>query len=90
LAGVQQELLARVRAAVKPGGRLIYAVCTLTKAETTEVAEAFTERFPEFAPLTLANPFQADWSGSRLWFLPQDTGGSGMFVAGWKRALGPR
>jgi len=87
LAGVQQQLLERVAAAVKPGGRLVYAVCTLTRAETVEVAEAFAGRFPEFAPLTLGNPFQADRSGSQLWFLPQDTGGSGMFVAGWKRAL---
>ncbi len=46
--------------ALKPGGRLIYSVCTLTKAETTEVAEAITRQFPELEPLPLRNPLKPE------------------------------
>ncbi len=38
LGGVQTELLAAATEYVRPGGRLIYSVCTLTTAETTDVA----------------------------------------------------
>src|ERR1043166_2782531 len=48
LAAVQKQLLANVAGSVKPGGRLIYAVCTLTRAETAEVVADFEARFPEF------------------------------------------
>jgi 16S rRNA (cytosine967-C5)-methyltransferase len=50
LAGVQLGLLNAVAAAVKPGGRLVYSVCTLTRRETTAVAEAFAAVHPEFVP----------------------------------------
>ncbi|MFI5336935.1 MAG: RsmB/NOP family class I SAM-dependent RNA methyltransferase, partial [Opitutales bacterium] len=39
-----------VAPALRPGGRLVYAVCTLTRAETTAVAQQFSERHPEFEP----------------------------------------
>ena len=38
LAAVQAKLLGNIASSVKPGGRLVYAVCTLTRAETTAVA----------------------------------------------------
>jgi 16S rRNA (cytosine967-C5)-methyltransferase len=53
LAGVQLGLLNTVAAAVKPGGRLIYSVCTLTRSETTAVADAFAAVHPEFVPVAL-------------------------------------
>jgi 16S rRNA (cytosine967-C5)-methyltransferase len=53
LAGVQLGLLHAVAAAVKPGGRLVYAVCTLTRSETTAVADSFAAAHPEFVPLAL-------------------------------------
>lgn len=39
LARLQRRLLAAARELVKPGGRVVYAVCTVTKAETTGVTE---------------------------------------------------
>ncbi|WP_415908097.1 RsmB/NOP family class I SAM-dependent RNA methyltransferase [Oleiharenicola sp. Vm1] len=48
LAAVQQRLLDHVAGSLKPGGRLVYSVCTLTRAETTAVAAAFTAAHPEF------------------------------------------
>src|SRR5690606_4715628 len=41
LAEIQKRLLTNVAPNVKPGGKLIFAVCTLTRAETTEVVEQF-------------------------------------------------
>jgi 16S rRNA (cytosine967-C5)-methyltransferase len=50
LAGVQQQLLDHVAGSVKPGGRLVYSVCTLIRAETTGVVAEFAARHPEFEP----------------------------------------
>ncbi|MBI2926470.1 MAG: RsmB/NOP family class I SAM-dependent RNA methyltransferase [Verrucomicrobia bacterium] len=85
LAEVQKKLLAHVAGLVKPGGRLIYAVCTLTRAETDEVADAFEKQCPEFSPLTLADPLGPSAATPRLWLWPQDCGGNGMFVAAWQQ-----
>lgn len=86
LAVIQRDLLTHAAPSVKPGGRLIYAVCTLSQAETTGISEAFTAAHPEFEPILMPNPFQPDAAPAHplcLW--PQDTGGNGMFIAGWRR-----
>lgn len=73
LAQLQRKLMGNAAAAVKPGGKLIYAVCTLTRAETSEVVEWFTGTQPEFAAL------------SATLLRLEETGGNGMFVAVWRR-----
>jgi len=79
-------LLDHVAPSVKPGGKLIYSVCTLTRAETEAVTATFQKAHPEFAPLPLMNPFQASESPRpQLVLWPQDTRGGGMFIAGWQR-----
>ena len=55
LAATQLALLNHVAGSLKPRGRLIYAVCTLTRSETTAVAEAFTAAHPEFEPVSPEN-----------------------------------
>jgi 16S rRNA (cytosine967-C5)-methyltransferase len=86
LAEVQVKLLSRVAGSVKSGGKLIYAVCTLAVKETVSVAEAFGAASNEFAPEPLANPFRSiEPASPQLTFWPQDTEGSGMFVAAWRR-----
>jgi 16S rRNA (cytosine967-C5)-methyltransferase len=86
LSQLQSQLLARAVPAVKPGGKLIYAVCTVTRAETSEVARRFSERFPDFQPLPLVNPLQPNGAPtSTLWIWPQDSGGNGMFIAAWRK-----
>ena len=87
LAQVQRDLLAHCAPAVKPGGRLIYSVCTLTRDETVAVCDAFAAGHPQFVPCPMANPFvrQRPPQARHLWW-PQDTGGNGMFVAAWQRA----
>ena len=73
LAAVQATLLGNVCASVKPGGRLIYSVCTLTRSETTAVTAAFTAAHPDFAVV----------SEVLLW--PQELNANGMFIAIWRR-----
>ena len=87
LAQVQRDLLAHCAAAVKPGGRLIYSVCTLTRDETVAVCDAFAAGHPQFVPWPMASPFapQRPPQARQLWW-PQDTGGNGMFLAAWQRA----
>jgi len=88
LSEIQRKLLANVVPSVKPGGKLIFSVCTLTRAETTEVVAAFNAGQPDFEPLVfpeikLNERTVSGASSLTLW--PQDLGGNGMFIAGWRR-----
>ncbi len=48
---IQTRLLALYSSLVKPGGRLVFGVCTFRPAETTAIVEAFLEEHPEFTAL---------------------------------------
>ena len=93
LAELQLKLLTNAALAVKPGGKLVFAVCTLTRAETSGVVSAFSAAQPEFEPMEL--PVLREEAAKlgikgqpRLTIWPQDFGGNGMFVAAWKRKSG--
>ncbi len=47
---LQLRLLREYSALVKPGGTLVFGVCTFRKAETTGIVEAFLESHPQFKP----------------------------------------
>jgi 16S rRNA (cytosine967-C5)-methyltransferase len=88
LTAIQKNLMANVAQSVKPGGKLIFSVCTLTRAETTEVLDAFNASQPDFEPLIfpeikLKERTVSGASSLTLW--PQDLDGNGMFIAGWRR-----
>jgi 16S rRNA (cytosine967-C5)-methyltransferase len=86
LADIQKKLLLNVAGSLKPGGKLIYAVCSLTRSETDQVADDVDARSTGLEPLPLPNPFDAEAQpSSRLWLWPQFTAGNGMFVAAWRR-----
>ena len=74
LSDVQRELLVHALPALKSSGKLVYAVCTLTRSETAEVAEAFGGQQPALQRV------------STTWLLPEEFAGNGMFVAVWDRA----
>jgi 16S rRNA (cytosine967-C5)-methyltransferase len=85
LAELQKRLLKHVARAVKPGGKLIYSACTLARAETTEVAEAFGEQ-PGFERLPVLNPLNVEARAApEIYLLPEQFGGNGMYVAAWRR-----
>jgi 16S rRNA (cytosine967-C5)-methyltransferase len=91
LARIQSKLLENAASAVKPGGRLIYSVCTLAEAETAEVADLFETTHPAFkaasAPDSISRllPRMQEHSG-RFAILPQTLNGNGMFIAIWEKA----
>jgi 16S rRNA (cytosine967-C5)-methyltransferase len=88
LSEIQSRLLTHVAPSVKPGGKLIFSVCTLSRAETTEVAETFNASQPDFEPLILPelklNGRVAPGAASYTIWSP-DLDGNGMFIAGWRR-----
>jgi len=89
LSAIQKQLLAHAAPSIKPGGKLIFSVCTLTRSETAEVVADFTAKFAnEFEPMELPKispspSLQA--SAATIYIWPQDLGGNGMFIAGWRR-----
>jgi 16S rRNA (cytosine967-C5)-methyltransferase len=86
LAAVQQRLVLHAAAAVKPGGKLIYSVCTLTRAEADAVADSCSPQLSGFAPTPLpALPNAPPGAWDRIWIWPQTYRGNGMFVVAWKR-----
>jgi len=70
LAPVQRQLLERAAMLVRPGGRVVYATCSVLLAENDDVADA--------APAPLE-------SESRRLLLPHRDGGDGFFIARWRR-----
>jgi 16S rRNA (cytosine967-C5)-methyltransferase len=86
LAEVQRKLLLNAAPAVKPGGRLIYSVCTLTRSETDGVADFCSRSLAGFEPQPMPSlPNGQPGASARKWIYPQDLGGNGMFVAAWRR-----
>jgi 16S rRNA (cytosine967-C5)-methyltransferase len=81
---LQVDLLRNAAAAVKPGGRLIYSVCTLTRSETSDVITEFAAGSPGFRPLPLRHPMGGQ-TASEIWIWPQQFQSNGMFIAGWQR-----
>lgn len=88
LSAIQRNLLAHVAPSVKPGGKLIYSVCTLSKAETTETMELFNASQPDFEPLVFPDlqfNQRTVCGASSVMIWPSDLDGNGMFIAGWRR-----
>ena len=81
----QAVLLANAARSVRPGGRLVYSVCTLSTAETTMIADAFTLTHPGFEVLSFAHPLNGRACEGQAWIAPHESMGDGMFIAAWKR-----
>lgn len=79
---LQDSLLDRAAERLKPGGRLVYATCSLLVAENEERVEAFLKRWPDFACEGFESPLngQAVPSG-RLRVSPLHGDRDGTFMA---------
>jgi len=79
LAALQRDLLAAAAPLVRPGGVLVYSVCTLTNEETLDVDAWAADALPELTPLPPpGGPWTARGRGALL--LPQAAGTDGMYV----------
>jgi len=76
----QREILQRYAALVKPGGRLIYATCSINRAENQDVRADFLARHPGFEPAA-ALPGQ----GAEVQLLPHRDGTDGFYIAALRR-----
>ncbi len=92
----QLAILTSAARLVKPGGRLVYATCSLLSEENEAVAEAFSGQFADFekldvqhllAELKVPTPDQLTRAGYlRLW--PHVHQVDGFFAAVWQRKAG--
>lgn len=79
LVALQRALLDAAIALLRPGGLLVYSVCTLTRAETTEIDEWLAEAHPELEAVAPPGPpWEPVGRGARL--LPQAAGTDGMYL----------
>jgi 16S rRNA (cytosine967-C5)-methyltransferase len=90
----QRAILAGAARLLKPGGRLVYATCSLLEEENEQIAEAFTaEHAADFSPLPALDALLAARVEApeplvqgfylRLW--PQRHQTDGFFAAIWQR-----
>ncbi len=78
LARMQSEMLAAAMDLVRPGGQLVYSVCTLTRAESLELDH------PQWCALDPVGPPWRPWGRGAL-LLPQDADTDGMVLLRWVR-----
>lgn len=71
----QRDLLAGAALLLRPGGRLVYAVCSMEMEETVAVTDAFLAARGELRPATVAG-----WGASDRLFTPDADGTEGFYV----------
>lgn len=89
----QGAILASAARLLKPGGRLVYATCSLLEAENEQIAAAFGEAHKDFVPLAAQEVLEQAKVGEaaelvsqnylRLW--PHRHQTDGFFAAIWQR-----
>ena len=89
LAAKQLRILEAAAKLLKPGGRLVYATCSILSEENEAVAERFAAGHAEFAPLSceklLAVSRISLATGERLRLWPHRHGTDGFFAAAFER-----
>lgn len=89
LAALQERILSVAGAATRPGGMVVYSVCTISVAEGRRVIDSFLSGHPEFSAdeLGLEHPDWAEGGDSQhLQLLPHRDGTDGFFIARLRRA----
>jgi 16S rRNA (cytosine967-C5)-methyltransferase len=90
LPGRQRAILEQYAGLCAPGGRLIYATCTVLRSENDDVVEAFLEAHPEFERVLLKEILGAARAlelgdGTSLRLYPHRHGTDGFFAAVLRR-----
>ena len=84
-AKIQARLLRESAEKVRPGGRLVYAVCTITSAETVDLIKAFLRIRNDFTLETAPHPLHGRVEQGLFWVWPWDGPCDGMFLALMRR-----
>jgi 16S rRNA (cytosine967-C5)-methyltransferase len=85
LARLQVAIAAAGADLLRPGGRLVYSVCTFPRAETDAACDAIVRHRPDLLPIETPGPGgSAPAPRHRLW--PHRHGTDGMFVAAFQRS----
>ncbi|HWO71498.1 MAG TPA: transcription antitermination factor NusB [Actinomycetota bacterium] len=82
LARLQVAIAEAVAGLLRPGGRLVYSVCTFPRAETDAACDALLRRRPDLEPAPVVGP-EGPAPRVRLW--PHRHGTDAMFVAAFRR-----
>ena len=77
----QALILDQAQRLVKPGGRLIYATCSLLNEENEAQVEAFLMRHPDFRRVDIGDPLPPVLHGPVLRLTPRQHGTDGFFAA---------
>jgi 16S rRNA (cytosine967-C5)-methyltransferase len=89
LAEKQRTILRAASRLVKPGGRLVYATCSILTAENEAIADSFASAQPEFAPLSCDELLAAQrislQAGARMRLWPHLHRTDGFFAAAFER-----
>ena len=81
----QQAILGGLWPLLKPGGRLVYATCSILERENEGAVAAFVARHPGACPVALA----VDWgepAGHGRQVLPDPAGPDGLFYAALEKS----
>ena len=85
LARLQVEIAVACAGLLRPGGRLVYSVCTFPRAETDAASDAIIRHRPDLVPIETPGPDDsAPALRHRLW--PHRHGTDGMFVAAFEKS----
>jgi 16S rRNA (cytosine967-C5)-methyltransferase len=82
----QLSLLEQFAVLVRPGGRLVYATCSLSGFENEAVVAAFLRTNSAFAPASFAQEFGFESSAEGLTILPARHDTDGFFVSSLRRS----
>jgi 16S rRNA (cytosine967-C5)-methyltransferase len=82
LARLQVSIASAAVDLLKPGGRLVYSVCTFPRAETDAACDALLSKRPDLESASVEGPAGAA-PRVRLW--PHRDGADAMFVAAFRR-----
>jgi 16S rRNA (cytosine967-C5)-methyltransferase len=84
LARLQVGIAAGAASLLRPGGVMVYSVCTFPRAETDGVCDALLSTVPSLRPDPFSGPDGEVTERARLW--PHRHGTDAMFVARFRRA----
>ncbi len=80
-AAAQLNLLRAAASKVRPGGKLVYSICTITHAETTGVAEDFLKNHSDFRLSGGVHPLSGEPTNGLFWIWPWQAKSNAMFIA---------